>query len=96
MPEFDDRDVLLKAAGIVEQGWCQNIIHERSSDGSAIVASCAMGAIVRAAEELNPLEMSRAIWTLIGYLHEDIAYWNDAHGRTAHEVAETMRRAADV
>ena len=65
---FDERDILLKAASIVEEGWCQGAYHRRA-DGTwegmnlqgqetvtlrpAAVTSCARGAILRARHELG-------------------------------------------
>ena len=46
--EHDWRDVLLRAASIVEDGWCQGAFHTYRDTGE-IVQSCAAGAISRAA-----------------------------------------------
>lgn len=62
--EHDYRDVLLKAATIVEERWCQNTLV--SEDGRV----CAAGAIATAAEELTgdpvlvPLDLFAPGWRL--------------------------------
>ena len=56
--EHDWRDVLLKAASIVEQGWCQGALH-LNKEGDVIYnreeadRSCATGAIARASDQLS-------------------------------------------
>jgi hypothetical protein len=98
---FDERDVLLKAASIVEEGWCQGTGHIYYSD-LRVKASCAYGAIYRAvdaiihgAEERARLAnaASHRLRDAIG--REGIFDWNDAPGRTKEEVATAMREAAN-
>ena len=63
--EHDWRDVLLKAASIVEEGWCQGALHLQQGWGSPdprypchsrkdAEQSCATGAIGRAFVQLKP------------------------------------------
>ena len=104
--EHNWRDVLLKAALIVEEGWCQGAMHldkeglECYRDNA--VQSCAQGAIHRAINHLLPtqpwygetaLTQLRRTLTKLHYIPR-IARWNDHPDRTATEVAEVMRQAA--
>ena len=102
------QDILMKAASIVEEGWCQGAMH-RNWDGeecyrSGAIESCAEGAIQRASDELSDgagaaydlaSAADRGLRKHLGKrLVPTIANWNDQHGRTADEVAEAMRQAA--
>ena len=100
---YDWRDVLLKAASIVEEGWCQGVMYRRkdgTSTGSREMAdqSCASGAISRAffniSESTDLVTLGAAQDGLEYHLSGSIEKWNDASGRTATEVAEAMRQAA--
>lgn len=93
----DYRDVLLKAASIVEEGWCQQAAIT-SLDGAT--QHCALAAIgkatVQLTEDINETyalvkNASRAVSIHVG---KYITAWNDTPGRTASEVAEAMRNAA--
>ena len=100
------QDVLLRAASIVEEGWCQGTFH-LNKDGvdcfrPSATRSCAAGAISRAAAasgvgmpySASPVEIA-ALRELTRFLDgPSIAAWNDHPVRTAVEVAETMRQAA--
>ncbi len=97
----DWRDVLLKAASIVEEGWCQGVshrdVHEHPCRRSAAVRSCAGGAIGRAVQEMDVFANARgfAHYRLADHVGaRAVSEWNDAPGRTATEVAEAMREAA--
>lgn len=98
--------ILLKAASIVEQGWCQGVNH-RNREGISCcreeaIESCAEGAIVRAFHHLSEdhsdadLTVLTSVPLVLGkYLGKaSIPAWNDHPGRTADEVAEAMRQAA--
>lgn len=59
--------------------------------------ACAVGtlAIVAVGLDLSEVDYLRALNQLAVSLDNDeIGDWNDAPGRTAHEVAEAMRKAA--
>lgn len=100
---FDERDVLLKAASIVEEGWCQHFYWK----GADIVNSnvhCAVGALGAASVQLGLTTlddpwtgeaMFRAENALANHIGSSVVYWNDSPGRTADEVAEAMRKAAN-
>ena len=101
--EHDWRDVLLKAASIVEQGWCQGALYRTNGVHNTLVVqedaeqSCAVGAISRALFHLNGdhellIATHRNLQKHL--LFSEIATWNDSPGRTAAEVAEAMRQAA--
>ena len=55
--EHDWRDVLLKAASIVEEGWCQEAMHRNEAGLECYrdnaVQSCATGALHRAFNQLS-------------------------------------------
>ena len=104
--EHDWRDVLLKAASIVEEGWCQGHLH-RNKDGDVTYSgeqaarSCAAGAIARASDQLSGdlgtlsnlgSTARRGLRKQLGLI--SIPVWNDHPDRTADEVAEAMRVAA--
>lgn len=89
-------DVLLKAAEIVEQGWCQGEL-ARNADGYVVpprshtaASWCAMGAIYRVAEDLSA-SAKRFLRAAVGSPH--LAQWNDGC-RTQAEVAAKLREAA--
>ena len=91
-------EVLAKAARIVEAGWYQG--GYVSPDGTKV---CAMGAIRVAAgeriSELNsyrPSKVADPAIVALSYEVDDvrgIGMWNDTPGRTAEEVATTLRNA---
>ena len=105
----DWQGVLLTAASLVEEGWCQGAFH-RFRDGD-VVQSCAGGAISRAACAAwvpgfttysgRPVEHCARI-SLAQHLRSksvsfvSIEAWNDHPDRTAAEVAEAMRQAAET
>ena len=94
--EPDWRDVLLKAASIVEEGWCQEVFH-RNENGddcypSGAVESCAEGAISRAGSYIGSVNALMGLRRYLG--KRSIGDWNDHPDRTAAEVAEAMRQAA--
>lgn len=90
------RRVLIRAAQIVREGWCQGALED---DRDRV---CASGAIKRAAgcpmdtwsvlalEAANRL--GAAIKSDYGSLY--VPDWNDMEGRTAGDVASTMEEAA--
>ena len=101
--EHDWQKVLLKAASIVEEGWCQGIM--RISVFGAPDKYCASKAIRVAAirnEDKDIYSGTDAHRKLQRYLRSSpgmgeritIALWNDHPDRTATEVAEAMRQAA--
>ena len=105
--EPDWRDVLLKAASIVEEGWCQGSLYQRkdgtsTGDREEAVQLCAIGAISAAWWRLSGADsaqhdasvISAAQMGLYEHLGHPIAKWNDHPDRTALEVAEAMRQAA--
>jgi hypothetical protein len=97
-------DVLFRAADRVQfQGWTRQWyartaeeVRVRSDDPQA-VAWCARGALK--VESPSQYRYGRAYDALDRYLRETgqgagVMTWNDAPGRTAGEVADTMRHAA--
>ena len=85
-PTFSAAEVLMRAAAIVRERWCQ---FEAGDSGGP---RCAMGAIHEASVDFLHYVMatSRVRCSIGG----SIAGWNDADGRTAEEVAEGLERAA--
>lgn len=104
---FDERDVLLKAASIVEQGWCQGSFYN-VDELTGAESVCALGAIMQAHRLLGVPEPPGHPdgWAAGLLLRQTLNHrpsreglsvvpdWNDAPGRTASEVAEAMRTAA--
>lgn len=106
----DWRDVLLKAASELEQGWCQNALTLGTDDHRAlayddqVIAAeathwCVLGAMMRASHDLTGDIWSSAKFiagdALRSYLGiDDEVGWNNAAGRTADEVAQALREAA--
>ena len=90
------QDVLLKAASIVEEGWCQGALH-RNENGddcypSGAVESCAEGAISRATSYVGSVNALMGLKRYLG--KQSINEWNDHPDQTAGEVADAMRKAA--
>jgi len=84
--KLDDKDILLRAAEILEErGWCQG--HYRHGG-----AFCAMGAIKEAAP-LNS-EAMNALDALSRRVEPHVAAWNDHPSRTASEVIAKLREVA--
>ena len=110
--EPDWRDVLLKAASIVEEGWCQRVSVEASGVVGQPHKRCASEAIRVAGnllandstvtntwEDPGTYVAERAVRELRVHLrgeHEtsSVVAWNDSDGRTADQVAKTMRQTA--
>ena len=108
--EHDWRDVLLKAASIVEEGWCQGFLVKGPRQGwRESQQHCATGAINRASYDLlgegfaweDKKSPMRALADSLGEEEKEegmtwlsVAQWNDKPGRTAAEVAAAMRQAA--
>lgn len=89
MTAFTASDVLLKAASIVEQGWCQGT----SIDSQG--RHCALGAIAAATAELGGAALFLpTVAVLVLHVGGSAVAWNDTPGRTADEVANAMRKAA--
>ena len=96
-------NVLMEAAAIVRRGWCQGV---QEVNGPV----CAMRAIRIAAGfpiwdvvdghewlAFHVIAQTGAAQRLAAHLSvlaDDIWMWNDAHGRTAEEVASAMEAAA--
>lgn len=83
--------VLVRAAAIVDRGWCQG----RLRDGLGNV--CAQGALLEASGRLDgfsPLFMEAMRRLIRGVGHHDITAWNDFPGRRREEVSAAMRKAA--
>lgn len=107
MPSTPEQQILLRAAEIVEQGWCQQDSAQRA-DGTrtysydpTAVRWCALGAVHKAALELGqPLGSTRAAWLLNRRInlrrpvHISINAWNDLPRRQAGQVAQFLREAA--
>lgn len=98
------KDILLKAAEIVEQGWTQGEMARTAEDSKCGVSNpnackfCMSGAIVRAVKEAQDGNYRRAIAAanlLVqrkGY--PSMPHFNDASARTQAEVAAALREAA--
>lgn len=88
-------DLITARAYLVEHGWCQGT----GRDASGRV--CALGAIGHSLRDLNGnVEYDRAInaESFLARLENfsgpgDVAYWNDAPGRTMAEVIDRFDRA---
>jgi hypothetical protein len=98
-------DVLLKAADRVQFGGWTQYTFAQDAAGRCVGATdpnavkwCARGAIK--AERLAPYRFAQAVTVMEDYLNRDerepwsLMTWNDQPGRTAGEVADTMRRVA--
>lgn len=99
------REVLLKAAELVERGWCQGTGakngagREVSTTGRAAVCWCAEGALGRAAhgcEDHDFYAAKNALLRALPSLVLSIPEWNDAPGRTQAEVVAALRAAAET
>jgi hypothetical protein len=99
------KDILLKAAEIVEQGWTQGELARDENDGvrrtqrGYACKFCMTGAIFRAAGDAPEayqvhlaLTKANTIVQLRGYA--SIPKYNDNRSRTQAEVAEALREAA--
>ena len=93
---FTASDVLLKAASRIEEEgmWCQGRMYQDD-------AACALGMLLRVAFDLDAsTDATNSAVELVDDLvsgltdGDSLVKWNDAPGRTAHEVAEAMRKAA--
>jgi hypothetical protein len=86
------RQILLAAASMLERdGWCQGSSQDekgRRCGSGAITDTCPPGN--HGAEWVRA---RNAVREQIG--SEDIAVWNDVHGRTADEVIAALRAAAE-
>ena len=87
--------MLLKAAEIVRAGWCQ---YAAKDDAGNV---CMLGAVGRAlgfeppGELVHPATSRNETYLLIkSKLPSGLAFWNDAPGRTAEEVAAVLEHAA--
>lgn len=99
------REVLLKAAALVERGWTQDAgarsakgNHVRST-GRAAVCWCAEGAIQKAAFGGDGYAYHFAKGALLRALPKralSIPDWNDAPGRTQAEVVAALKAAAET
>lgn len=99
------KELLLKAAEIVEQGWTQGELARDENDGVRSTQSayackfCMTGAILRAAGDApnafqvrNAINIASTAVALLGYA--SIPKYNDASKRKQGEVAATLREAA--
>lgn len=86
-------EVLTRAAGLVEKGWCQH----RFCDLEARPARyCPLGAIhhvVSSRSEERGVLAKNALRSVIA--RDDIASWNDAKGRRKADVVKALRKAAE-
>lgn len=91
------RDILNRAADLVEQGWCQGN-YEREENG--VVLMCAARAISLACDESSSsiqteIESDMAVRNKVQALgFESTIGWNDAPGRTQAEVVSLLRSVA--
>lgn len=109
------KEVLLRAAEIIEQGWCRGSYATTESGEKVSVRNkdatswCAIGALYKAESELGWDVMmpgrkygDRACHRLSdhlfgnGHIEWMISEWNDNPTRTAAEVADAMRKAAEA
>ena len=91
------RKIRLRAAELVDQGWCQGVTardekgHISWATSLAATSWCMFGALKRAAFELLGSEEAVAVSDGLG----SNPHWNDAPGRTADEVAARLREMAE-
>lgn len=98
------REVLLKAAALVERGWCQGHYALDDHGNPALVEDdascfCAEGAIIAAGRTDSGsdfMETVRVLGRAIGVHESKIIAWNDAPGRTQAEVVAALRAAAET
>lgn len=103
MTDYDYRDVLLKSAErVMEPGkWIQGTSFDGVETTTDAVkkdaAACALGTLAIMGYRLNNKQKvyEQAHIALYDELGTEIINWNDTPGRTAEEVAEAMRRAAE-
>lgn len=101
---MDARDVLLRAAGLVQRGWSRGAF-ARFADGTTAdphardaEAWCALGALRRASGKgVSIYDAADFLWRQIqdGQCIRGVAEWNDAPERTQAEVVAALRSAAD-
>lgn len=96
------REVLLKAAEMVERGWCQGM-GARNAAGRevrptsrAAVCWCAHGAILRSAKDGVGWLCMEHLARAIGIAPCDVTGWNDAPKRTQAEVVSALKAAAEA
>lgn len=93
--------VLREAAALVEKGHCKGEYARDAQglkvdrDSPSAVSWCAFGAIARANGTLLNDQAVACESALEAVVEDDVQEWNDAPERTAAEVAEAMRKAAE-
>jgi hypothetical protein len=99
------KDVLNLAADYIDQGWTKGV-SARTKDGKVTFASsdsavswCAIGAISRAANEINP-EYFRSAYTQVTSrlpvpVGSSLSSFNDLIAADAFEVSNFLRKAAE-
>lgn len=107
---IDGRDILLKGASLIEEGWCREALYKDKygksplfpSESDQIVERCALAALTEA-EWLLTGEHTHghgqkayldAYDALTKEVGGSIPHWNNNVARDAHEVADTMRKVA--
>lgn len=97
-----------RAADLLEEfGWCQGYAAVNADEcpvvpvSPSVVAFCAIGALTRAAADLNSAAGTKRLCDYLGLPQQGpanqphpIAKWNDVSGRTRHEVVAALRGAA--
>lgn len=84
--------VLLRAAALVERGWCQGSYRAHTG---VTLRYCAVGAVDKA-RVLCGMDSGKnnEIFSRVCRLQLDVVGFNDAPGRTQAEVVALLRRAA--
>lgn len=104
------REVLLKAAVLVERGWCRGEMardargNKVSPISDAAVCWCALGAAKSAADgRIHPYTHARDALHAHLFSQPDsgdgpdpVTVWNDAPDRTQAEVVAALRAAAET
>jgi arginine/ornithine N-succinyltransferase beta subunit len=88
-------DDLRAAADVLERdGWTQRNYVDRGG------CRCMIGALAAATREdlrtWNTVRVDAGRKAMRDFLHQNLASWNDAEGRTAAEVTAALREAANT
>jgi hypothetical protein len=90
------KEIFLKAAEIIEQGWCQNQ-PAKNAAGKGVSAReteavqwCAMGALVKVTTDFNE-NFANCMEILEKHVGTTVGTWNDQPNQTQANVAATLR-----
>lgn len=106
---IDHRDILLKSASLIEEGWCRNALFKGEggkkifgwpwAEEEKIEERCIVGALSEATWILqgkNP-HQSREWHNAMEALREEVGHlvnWNNHEAKNAQEIADITRKVA--